>query len=254
MAAVQAMEMCVMAMNVHPATTEASRKPTSGSPASHDGHARLKRLARQRCSMRARAPGHRAGPDAHSSLASLDWRTLMVTDLVGFTSLLERVGDLHGQQLLQRHDDTLRFYLAQYGGLESAHTGDGIIASFENADVAVACALAVQRELRSHHHSDLEDLHMRIGLHAGPLLMKGAHVFGMSVNTAVRVCAQALPGQVVGSAVVRQVTSIAGVRVSSVGKRDLKGVSVPMELYCFEATPEGRRSASADLLARCSGP
>ncbi|HTU60344.1 MAG TPA: adenylate/guanylate cyclase domain-containing protein [Polyangiales bacterium] len=130
--------------------------------------------------------------------------TLLVTDLVEFSSLLTTLGDYAGHKLIQSHNSILRACLRQHGGREAAHTGDGIIASFGDPVAAASCAQRIQRSLHAQRARNPQmPLRARIGLHAGRPLPEEGRLFGGCVNYAVRVCAQAEADEVLVSDCVR---------------------------------------------------
>lgn len=130
--------------------------------------------------------------------------TLLVTDLVEFSTLVSTLGDYAGQKLIQAHNSILRACLRQHGGREVTHTGDGIIASFHDPDAAVRCALHMQSALHEHRlRSPDAPLRARIGLHSGRPLPEEGRLFGSCVNYAVRVCSKAEADQVLVSDCVR---------------------------------------------------
>jgi class 3 adenylate cyclase len=126
--------------------------------------------------------------------------TLLVTDLVGFSSLVTSLGDRAAHKLIQAHNTLLRRCLRQYGGREAAHTGDGIIASFSDPVAAARCAVEIQERLREQRErSPQTPLQARIGLHLGRPLPEEGRLFGACVNFAVRVCSVAGAGEVLVS-------------------------------------------------------
>jgi class 3 adenylate cyclase len=130
--------------------------------------------------------------------------TLLVTDLVEFSSLVTSLGDYAGQKLIHSHNSILRACLRQHGGREVTHTGDGIIASFGDAISAARCAQGIQYSLHEQRARNPEmPLRARIGLHAGRPLPEEGRLFGGCVNFAVRVCAQAKADEVLVSDCVR---------------------------------------------------
>ena len=130
--------------------------------------------------------------------------TLLVTDLVEFSSLVTTLGDYAGQKLIQSHNSILRACLRHHGGREVTHTGDGIIASFGDPVDAARCAQRIQRSLHAHRARNPQmPLRARIGLHAGRPLPEEGRLFGGCVNFAVRVCAQAEADEVLVSDCVR---------------------------------------------------
>src|SRR6516225_1705939 len=62
--------------------------------------------------------------------------TLLFTDLVDSTALLQRVGAEGGQRILHAHRQLLREALASHGGREVKWLGDGLLTTF--ASVAEA--------------------------------------------------------------------------------------------------------------------
>src|ERR1051326_6352582 len=64
-------------------------------------------------------------------------RTVLFTDIVGSTSMTQRLGDEMALKLLKVHDGIVRAALATNSGRELKHTGDGIMAVFHSAAGAV---------------------------------------------------------------------------------------------------------------------
>ena len=70
------------------------------------------------------------------------FRAILFTDMVDSTRLTQQLGDRGAMQLLRQHDSIVRSALAQFGGSEVKHTGDGIMAAFASASQAVGAAIA----------------------------------------------------------------------------------------------------------------
>ena len=136
---------------------------------------------------------------------------LMVTDLEGFTPLVERLGDAHAQQLIREHNAILRAHIRDHSGLEITHTGDGLIALFATAAESVGCAIAIERELAARNLRAEQPLHVRVGLHVGEPLLEEGRLFGASVIAAVRICAACDAGDILASALVE--TSLSPLQV-----------------------------------------
>lgn len=66
--------------------------------------------------------------------------TIMFTDLVGYTSMMSRLGDERAFKLLREHNNVVRDSLTKFAGREVKRTGDGIMASFDDAEQAVRAA------------------------------------------------------------------------------------------------------------------
>ena len=65
------------------------------------------------------------------------------------------------------HDEIVRAALAQHGGREVKHTGDGIFASFSHVSRAVDCAVQIECEFGEPLEVDSEHGRVRIGISAG---------------------------------------------------------------------------------------
>ena len=67
------------------------------------------------------------------------FRTILFTDLQGSTSILQEVGQAAFMVLLAEHDLIIRRALVASRGREVKHTGDGIMASFDEVASALQC-------------------------------------------------------------------------------------------------------------------
>jgi class 3 adenylate cyclase len=173
---------------------------------------------------------------AESAAQQSVWRTLLVSDLEGFTPMLCALGDLAARDVIALHDQLLRRCLSEHHGVERAHTGDGVIASFAEAERAVACAALIQRRLRRYNlHAPHEaTINVRIGVHAGRTLTHDNRLFGAAVNTAVRLCAAAAPGEVVISEPVRELVPASSWTLRDLGRVQLKGIPEPLGAFALD--------------------
>src|SRR5215208_406689 len=71
--------------------------------------------------------------------------TLMFTDLVDSTGLIERLGDDAAERLTRRHFAILRGAVADTGGRKVKSMGDGVMATFPSALAALDAAARMQR-------------------------------------------------------------------------------------------------------------
>ena len=72
------------------------------------------------------------------------FRTILFTDLEGSTTILDSVGQAAYMVLLTEHDLIIRRALVTWRGREVKHTGDGIMASFDDVANSLECALAIE--------------------------------------------------------------------------------------------------------------
>jgi DNA-binding NarL/FixJ family response regulator/class 3 adenylate cyclase len=132
--------------------------------------------------------------------------TILFTDLVGSTSLFDRVGDEEADAIRRHHFAALRGAVEEHGGREVKSTGDGLMVAFGSAVAAVRCAVDMQRAT-----TEATAVPVRIGLDAGEPLPDGEDLYGRPVIVASRLCETAESGEILASDVVRQ---IAGPRVA----------------------------------------
>lgn len=158
---------------------------------------------------------------------------LMVTDMVGFTSFVESVGDLHARTIIHAHNRIIRQQLTSHRGKEVTHTGDGIMAVFASGDDAIRCAIGIQIELGEYSRRHPETpIRVRVGLNAGHVLPEEDRLFGAALIAAVRICANATAGQILVSESTLEMT-LERTRIQSnlLGSFPLKGFTAPVRLY-----------------------
>ncbi len=158
--------------------------------------------------------------------------TVMFTDMVGSTDLTQAVGDAAAQEIVRRHNSIVRGALAQFGGKEIKHTGDGIMASFASAASAVEATVNIQRQVIGNNRRAPEaELHLRIGLNAGEPIEEEDDLFGTTVQLAARVCAATNTDQILCTAVVKDLSFGKTSGFVPVGERRLKGFRDPVTLF-----------------------
>jgi len=173
--------------------------------------------------------------------------TLLFTDLVGSTDLLDRLGDDAADRLRCEHFTLLRDALAGSAGREVKNLGDGLMASFASPLDALRGAVAIQRAFHvRNNRTPGPILAVRIGLHAGIPVADEDDFFGRAVVVASRLCGQARGGQILASELVRDLVGSRGdFRFIPVGRLALKGLTDPVatvELQWAEASqPTGGR-------------
>ena len=179
--------------------------------------------------------------------------TLLFTDLVGSTVLLDRLGDDAAEDVRCRHFTLLRRALADTGGEEIKNLGDGLMASFTSPLEALSCAVAMQRSVAEANQSEAAvDLQIRIGLHAGEAILDDGDYHGTAVVVAKRLCDRADGGQILAGDLLRVlVGSRGGFRFRPAGHLSLKGLAEPLAAVVVdweEATSPAPASAPAPAL------
>jgi class 3 adenylate cyclase len=163
-------------------------------------------------------------------------RAILFTDVVGHTEMMARLGDAPGRETLREHEQITREVLRRHGGDEVKSLGDGFMASFASVAGAVECAIALQRAFEARNErtgagDDGRYIHIRIGLNAGEPIEEGGDFFGATVIMASRIAAQAGPGEILASDVVRGLCSGKGFSFVDRGENVLRGFDDPVHLY-----------------------
>lgn len=160
------------------------------------------------------------------------FRTILFTDLEGSTSLLEELGEAAFMVLLTEHDQIIRRALVTSRGREIKHTGDGIMASFDDVSHALECALATQDGFDARtRDGGARALRVRIGMAAGEPVDHNDDLFGSSVNLASRICDAAEAGHTLVSDVVHDLGTERGFSLREADSRALKGFVQPTRVF-----------------------
>ena len=108
---------------------------------------------------------------AQSPVAEAVIRTLLLTDLVDSTRLVEKLGDARAYEVATRHDRVSRDLLPRFGGLEIDKT-DGFLLLFERPLDAVGYALAYHQALAELSVELGVQLRARAGIHLGEVFLR----------------------------------------------------------------------------------
>lgn len=151
--------------------------------------------------------------------------TVLFTDIVDSTKRAAELGDQAWRSLLERHDRVTREELQRWRGVERAHTGDGMLATFDGPARAVRAAQAIGAAVRG------MGIEVRAGVHTGEVEIVGANVAGLAVHLGARVASLAEAGEVVVSRTVKDLVVGSQLRFESKGIHDLKGVPGEWEVF-----------------------
>jgi class 3 adenylate cyclase len=151
--------------------------------------------------------------------------TVLVTDIVGSTSLMAEIGDRAWKDLVQRHHALVRALLKRFRGTEVDTAGDGFLATFDGPARAIQCAHAVVQSVAA------LGIEVRAGLHTGECEVADGKVAGIAVNIGARIAGMAGPSQVVVSQTVRDLVAGSGIAFEDHGSHRLKGVADFWRLY-----------------------
>jgi putative ABC transport system ATP-binding protein len=179
--------------------------------------------------------------------------TIMFSDIVGFTAMMERLGETRVQEMLRAHCAIVREEVAAHGGFEVKAQGDGFMIGFRSVRPALGCAVAIQRAMAAYGDDAADSPRLRIGLHTGEATKESDDFFGRSVIVAARIAAAAGAGEILVSSVVRELVACADGFVFDDGREvALKGLNGIRRVYGVDwaagmaghGTPRLRRVAS----------
>ena len=118
---------------------------------------------------------------------------ILFTDVQDSTQLMEELGQETAQTIILNELDGQEEAVRRHGGytVKRLREGDGMMAAFAAPSPALLCAVDVQSD-------DGRDakVRVRIGLHAGEVLVDGDDYFGKTVIMAARITARAGGGEI----------------------------------------------------------
>ena len=181
---------------------------------------------------------------------------IMFTDMVGYTALGQKNESL-SLSLAEEQRTLLRPIFKRHGGREVKTMGDAFLVEFPSALEAARCAYDIQRSTREFNIMLPEErrVHLRVGVHLGDVVESQGDISGDAVNVASRIESLAEAG---GVCLTRQVYDHIHnkfeLSMTSLGGKQLKNVSVPVEVYKMvmpweEASAEERKALDRHRIA-----
>ncbi len=122
---------------------------------------------------------------------------IFVTDVVGFSKMME-VNEDETLRSFRSCRDILDNLFNEHGGRVFNTAGDSVLAEFQSAVSAVICAKEFQNLVKERNANVTEDaqMHFRIGLNMGDVIVEGENLYGDGVNVAARLEALSQPNGV----------------------------------------------------------
>ena len=176
----------------------------------------------------------------------------MFTDMVGYTALGQR-NEFLSLALVEEQRKLVRPILLRHNGREVKTIGDAFLVEFPNALDAVRAAYDIQRATREFNVSLPEDrrIHLRVGIHLGDVTEEHGDISGDAVNVASRIEPLAEDGGVCFTRqVFDQVEGKFELPLTSLGPKQLKNVSKPVEVYAVQMPWNLTVSKKAESLPR----
>ncbi len=167
------------------------------------------------------------------SLGERRLAAIMFTDMVGYTLMTQR-NEALSLALVEEQRKLVRPILARHRGREVKTIGDAFMVEFASALDAVRCAYDIQRTVRELNTAVPEErrIVLRIGVHLGDVVSSEGDISGDAVNIASRIESLAENGGVcVTRQVYDQVDNKFEIRLESLGSKQLKNVTTPVEVF-----------------------
>lgn len=193
-------------------------------------------------------------------------RTLLLSDLVGSTRLVEDLGDRRAAELFARHDRLARDLLPKFDGSEIDKT-DGFLLLFQRPIDALLYAIEYHRAMAGLRKETGIEISTRVGLHLGEVYLhenspediargaKPLEVEGLAKPMAARIMSLAGGNQTLLTrgafdlarrAAASGECSLEGLSWLAHGAYLFKGVSEPVEVFEVGVTGEAPLSAPPD--------
>jgi class 3 adenylate cyclase len=153
--------------------------------------------------------------------------TILFSDIVGSTALLERLGDRAWASLLHEHNVRIRAAIDRFRGREIGSAGDGLLALFDGAARAVRAGALMDPAV-----AEL-GLRVRVGIHTSEVEIVGGQARGLGVHAAARVAMLAGAGEVLVSGTTRDLLDGSGLALEARGEHELKGLSGARPIFAL---------------------
>lgn len=159
---------------------------------------------------------------------------VVFSDIEGSTARNEELGDRGWLNLLERHNRLITKQAENHGGYVVKNQGDGFMIAFSDPAEAVRCGLEVQLALRE-KPDRWSQIRVRMGIHVGTSVRRGADLFGLNVAMAARVAGQADGGEILVSEAVRDaISAVEDIALGAPRAVELKGIKGSHQLYPVE--------------------
>jgi adenylate cyclase len=163
---------------------------------------------------------------------------ILVADVVGYSRLAGADEDRTLARLRGLRSDLIDPAIAAHRGRIVKRTGDGSIIEFRSVVDAVRCAIELQSGLIERNAGVPEDrrIEFRVGIHVGDVVEESdGDLMGDGVNIAARLEAICQPGAVcLSEDAYRQVRQRLDLKVTDLGKTQLKNIAEPVHVYALE--------------------
>ena len=155
------------------------------------------------------------------------------TDVVGYSRLMgeDEEATIH---TLTAYRTVISSLIQQHRGRVIDSPGDNLLAEFASVVDAVRCAVEIQHELQVSNAAlpDHRQMHFRIGINLGDVIVEGERLYGDGVNIAARLESLALPGGIcISGTVYDHVENKLALNYEYQGEQAVKNIAKPVRVY-----------------------
>lgn len=158
--------------------------------------------------------------------ATMEQLTVGFVDMVGFTSFTEQANLKQFVDALTAFESQAQEVIVKNGGTLVKLIGDEVMFVAPTP----ASGVEIARRLAKLSLADGGPVSVRVGLASGEVVAVGGDYYGTVVNVASRAVGHAEPDTIVATASVAN-GAHASARFDSIGPRELRGISEPVELF-----------------------
>lgn len=178
--------------------------------------------------------------------------TILFSDIKGSTRYAEKRGDVEFMAMITRHNRMLFPVIEGEGGQVVKTIGDSILAKFDDPTAAVKSAVGMQRALAKDREGrdEIEQIHIRIGIHFGMGLITENDVYGDVVNAASRIENLAEADQILITEPLLEAAVTAGFECAKMGRADLRGKDEQLDLFAVAWSEAATQQLIAEVQSR----
>jgi adenylate cyclase len=185
------------------------------------------------------------GPSPGEARVERRLAAILAADVVGYSRLMgdDEAGTL--ARLKAHRSELIDPEVSGHNGRVVKLMGDGALVEFASVVDAVACAVAIQREMAAHNARVHEDrrIAFRMGINLGDVIVDGDDIYGEGINIAARLEGLAEPGGIcVSRTVFNHVKGKVDFGFEDLGEQTVKNIAEPVRVYrvLLEAEAAGK--------------
>lgn len=161
---------------------------------------------------------------------------LLMADVVGSTSLYEKLGDAPARKLVHECMALLEQAVNGNGGKVIKTMGDGMLCTLPDPVAVARAGIEMAEAIEAK-----QALNVRIAMHWGGVLEENGDIFGDAVNTLARIAGLATPGEILATRTLFcQLPDLGNWKPKPLPPVPVKGKKDPLELVAIVRKTTGR--------------